>query len=267
MGKRSTGKKRGIQRGVAKHKIRSKPLAANFAGEWKVLGLKESVYFLLGKRCFDFWFYWSEKLYLAPFTRTATGQYVPLDRGSKLAHNFAWFLMFLILLHKSWGLAVILLYEELKVETFMCISHFLACFIPFCISFGTILRPQETMDLLNSWPHILSCLKELRKNVPSPFDDVSLACKLMAVLVVTQGAAASAALFSLAFSSLPTTYFCTAERLGLVPEGLLRRFLWQLIFFPLECATYFPPMIIASLSGSIILIIVGIYRIYTMELK
>ena len=75
------------------------------------------------------------------------------------------------------------------------------------------------------------------------------------------------ALFSLAFSTLPTSYFYAAEKLGILPDGLLPRFVQQLIVFPLEYASYFPPTIIASLSGCSMLIIVGTYRIYTRELR
>ena len=159
-----------MQRGIAKHKIRSKALKGTEGGR-TLLGIEETVYFSLGKRCFDFWFYWSDKLYLAPFKRTATGQYVPLHGRRKLIHHFTWCLMFLILLHKAWGLAAILLYEELKIETFMCIALFLVYFDPFCISLGVVVRPKETMALFNSWPVLLSCLEQLRHDIPSPFDD------------------------------------------------------------------------------------------------
>ena len=268
MGKRSTGRKRGIQRGIVKHTIRSKRLQQGKSeGERRVFGIAESVYFSVGRKCFDFWFFCSEKLYLVPFTRTLTGQYVPLDPKRQLIHYFVWLLQSLMLLHKVWGLGIILMYEELKIETFMSISQFLVCFVPFCISLGTIVRPKETMDLLNSWPFILSCLKDFGKGVSSPFDEVPLALKLITVLLTVNGIAAVASLLSLAFSTLPTCYFPTVERWGLIPEGLLSPFTWQLIFFPLEYATYLPPMLIAPLSGCIMIILMTVYRIYIRELR
>ena len=142
--------------------------------------------------------------------------------------------MFLMLLHKLSGLGIMLCSEELKIQTFMCTSHFLIYWVSFCISAVMVIRPRETMDLLNSFPFILSCLKESRKGVPSQFDDLSAALKIVAVLLATQGIAIAAALLSLAFSTLPTCYFPAAESLGLIPGGLLPRFAWQLIFFPLE---------------------------------
>ena len=266
MGKRSTGKKRGIQRGVARHKIQSKAVKGKETAR-RILGVEESVWFSVGGKCFDFWFYWCEKLYLVPFTRTAGGIYVALDRKSQVIHYFVWFLKFLMLLHKAWGLGTMLVYEELKIETFMCISLFLIYFVSICISLGVVGRPKETMDLLNSWPYILSSLKELRNDVPSEFEDLSEAFELVAQLLASQGVALAAALLSLAFSTLPTCYFPAIESLGLIPEGVLPRFAWQLIFFPLEYATYIPPMLIVPLNTSISLILVGVYRIYITELR
>ena len=267
MGKRSIAKKRGIQRGVAKHKIRSQPLTDKPTYTRRILGIEESVYFSLGKRCFDFWFFGSDKLYLTPFTKTGNGQYVPLDAKAKFGHYSAWFLMFLILVHQLGGVALIVLCDELKIETIICITLFLTHLMPFCFSFGTIFRPEETMDLLNSWSVILSCLKEVRGDVPSAFDDLSVALKLISGLLMTQLVAIIAALFSLAFSTLPTCYFPVMESVGLIPEGLLPRFAWQLLLLPLEYATALPAVLITALTGTIILIAVAVHRIFLSELR
>ena len=156
-----------------------------------------------------------------------------------------------------------LFYEELEMETFMCMSQFLVYLVPFCVSLGVILRPKETMDLLNSWPLLFQSVKEVRDDVPSPFDNLSAALEVIATLVSTQVIALAMALLSLAFSTLPTCYFPAMENLGLISDGVLPRFGWQLIFFPLEHATYFPPMLISPLAGGIVLVLTGVYKIYT----
>ena len=220
----------------------------------------------MGKKCFEFWFYSCSKPYLVPFTRTPDGKYIPLDRKSKLIHHFVWFVKLVMLLHKLVGLASMLLYEGLKMETFMCTSHFLIYLVSFSISLSMIGRPMETMDLLNGFPLMLSCLKGHRRGV-TMFDDLSASFKLIAVLVVTQGIALPAALLSLTFSTLPTCWFPTAESLGLIPDGLLPRLAWQLIFFPLEYATYLPPMFSASLAGSLLGITVGVHKMVGHEIR
>ena len=222
MGKRSTGKKRGIHRGVAKHKIKSKAVKGKEGGQ-TIFGIGESVYSSLGRKCFEFWFYWCSKLYLIPFARTEDGEYVPLDTKSTIVHYCVWFVKFLVLLHKVVGTGTILLRGELTIETFMCTSHLLIYIVSFCNSLAMIARPKETMDLLNGWPFILTCLTELRGSTPSQYDDLSTSLKIMAVFVTAQVIVLTAALLGLAFSTLPTCLFPTVESFGLIPEGLLPR--------------------------------------------
>ena len=266
MGKRFAGKKRGILLGVAKYKIKSKALKPK-QGKRTVLGFGESVYVAFGRKSFEFLFYCCGKLYLAPFTRTESGEYVPLDRKSKLIHYFVWLVMFLTLLHKIVVLAMMLLFAELKTEAFICASQLLVYFISFGVSLGMIARPKESMDLLNSWPYILSCLKEVRGDRPSQFDDVSASLKLIAVVLAPQAIALAGPLLSLVYSSIPTCYFPMAESLGLIPDGLLPGFAWQLIFSPLEYITYLPPTLSAPLTGSIGLTFIGVLRIVGHTLR
>ena len=211
-----------------------------------------------------FWFYSSTVLYLTPFTRTAHGQYNLRDHKSMIAHYFVGFIMLLMFLQKTCGLGTLLLYDELKIETFICAANFLVYYVSFSLSLVMLVRPKETMDLLNSWPLILHCLKQ---PIPTQYDDLSEAFKLIALLTVTQGVALSAAMCSLIFSTLPTCYFPVAERLGFIPQGLLPRFAWQLLFFPPEYATYIPPMLSAPLALSMLLILIGVFRTYSYRLR
>ena len=145
--KKRTSKTRVIQREGAKHKIQSRYPALE-EGKLRVLGMEESVFFATGRICFDFWFYCCDKLYLAPFRRTNSGEYVPLDQRSYRIHCAVWATQFLLLLHKSWSLGAMLFYEELKVETFMCVSLFLVSFLCFCLSLGVTKRNNGHVEQL-----------------------------------------------------------------------------------------------------------------------
>ena len=94
-----------------------------------------------------------------------------------LIHYCVWSIMFLMLLHKTVGLVIIFFREELNIRTFMCTCLFLIYLSAFCVSLGMIAKPTETIDRLNSWPFILSCLKEFRDNDDdlSVYDDLSTA--------------------------------------------------------------------------------------------
>ena len=267
MGKKSTGRKRGIQRGVGKHKIQSKAVGAR-PGEDGFLGIGRSVYFALGLKCFELLYRGTEFFHLVPFKRNANGEYVPLDLKQKIWHYAALSLGSVLMLQKAWGTVELLLFEELKIQTFMCISLFLIYLVAFMIGLGIWARPQETMDLLNSWPKILACLAEIREGPPPmPFDDMSSALKIMTVFLVTQGIAFAAGLLSLIMSNLPICFFPMAEKYGLIPEDVMPRFAWQLVFFPLEYFSYIPPMFIAPFSGGILLTLMGVLKIYLEEVR
>ena len=149
----------------------------------------------------------------------------------------------------------------------MCACHFAVYFLSFCMALVLIAKPMETMDVLNSFPLVLSCLKELGTDLPTQYDEPPFAMKLIFLLGLTQGTALSAAMISLAFSTLPTCYFPTAERLGLIPDKVLPPFAWQLIFFPLEYATYLPPMLSAPFAGSTLFIVIEVCRLYLHNLR
>ena len=268
MGKNgSTGKMCGIERGVAKHRIRSES-GKGEGSERLVFGIQDTVYFSMARKCFEFWFHTCTMLYLTPFTRTTSGKYVQRDRKGTLAHFLVWLIKLVMLLHKLWGLGTLLLYDDLKIETFLCACQVLTYLNSFSMGMVMLVRPKETMDLLNSWTLILFCLKQCGKAEPTQYDELSEALKVICLLTVTQGAALASAMFSLIFSTLPTCYFPTAERLGLLPNNcMLPRFVWQLIFFPLEYAAYLAPMLCAPFGFSMLLIFIGVCRIYTNELR
>ena len=139
---------------------------------------------------------------------------------------------------------------------------------PPILSLGVLVRPEETVDLLNSWPQILSCIQEIRREPPrlSSFDEVSTSVKTVDVLLVSQGIALVAAVITVITSNLTACLFPLVKRLGIIPEGILPHFGWQLLFFPLEYLTYIPPMFITSLSGAILMVLVGVLKLCMQEL-
>ena len=211
---------------MAKYKPRSrKPWEGSEDGERTVVfGISQSTLCSIAGKYFELWFYCCRKLYLAPFTRTAAGEYVPVDRKSKLIHYLVWSIVSLMFLHKLGGLGTMLYQaEELKLEIFIGTSQVLIYLLSFCFSLVMITKPSETMDVLNSWPSILSCLKEVRgtEGAPSQFDNLSGALYIIGGCMIGQRIPSMATLSNLAFSALPTCYFGTAEVLGWVPKALL----------------------------------------------
>ena len=112
----------------------------------------------------------------------------------------------LSMLHKLSVTAERILFEELNVITFMCISGTFVYFVPWCMSLGITLRWKETMGMLNSWPMILACLETRRQRGTkrkAQFGNLSLALKLIALAVTVLIVVLAAASLSILFKNLP----------------------------------------------------------------
>ena len=177
----------------------------------------------------------------------------------------------LIMFHKLAVSAERVLFEELNVITFMCISGTFVYFVPSCMSLGITLKWQETVDMLNSWPRILACLETRRQRGTkrkAQFGNLSLALKLIALAVTVPIVVFAAVSLSILFKNLPVCLLPLAKGVGIVPKGeVLPYFTWQLIFFPLEVATAVPPLAAAGFSAGIMFIGVGVFKIYLDEVR
>ena len=122
MGKRSNRRRRRIQRGVGKHKIKTKPLEIN--GCETIFGIEKSAFFHVGAKCFEILYQGSVFFQLVPFRRiTTSGQYIPLNWKQKVGHYSVLCLGFVILLQKTLGTLDLLLFEELKIHVHQPIHH------------------------------------------------------------------------------------------------------------------------------------------------
>ena len=267
---RATWKKRGIQqRGVGKHKIPAQAIDLQNRDNSNFLGIYKSSIVDFGAKGFDFLFRGCVYFHVVPFRRDASGRYVPLDWKQKVVHYTVVSLWIVLTAQKPFAILNMLLYEEVRIETFICVSLFLVHFVAFMISFGVLARPSETMDVLNSHPQILSCINEVihGKSRLSPFHDISASLQVMAVVLVTQFIAFGTAIISLIWSHLPVCFFPMAEKAGLIPAGVLPRLAWQLVFFPQEYLAYLPPMFIAPFTASIIIAELGVLKLYLQDLR
>ena len=268
MAKKSNGKKRGIQRGVGKHKIQSRPTDSAAQHGKKYLDVSGIGFAELGRKCFELTFRGAEYFCLAPFTRTLNGEYVPLDLRQRTRHYVALSIVYALTLQKTWGTLEMVISEELRLETFMCISLYLVWSAPSMVCLGIWARPQEAMDLLNSWPKILSCLEEIEgETAPSPFDSNSASVKAIGLNVALQGTAVAAGLVTIIFDNLPICFLQVGNRFGLIPDGILPHFWWQLIFSPLEHFIHVAPMLCTGFTVGILVISLGVLKVYTGKLR
>ena len=268
MGKRSTGRKRGILRGVGKYKIKIPRLTEQ--NELSIFEVNKSFIAVMGAKGFELFFKTSVFFHLVPFRRTESGKYVPLTRKQKMAHVAVLFVGFAFATHKTLAALEMLLLEGMTAETFICVCVFLLYLAPMLISLGVWAQPEETMDLLNSWPYVLPCVQEIRGEglpVLSPFEDVNTTLKIMSSVLVTLVIVPGAGLMAVFMNNLPVWLLPLAQRLGLIPPNLLPPIGWKLLFMPLEYLTLIPPLMMGCFTVAILFVLVGNLKLYLQELR
>ena len=237
----------------------------------KFFGVKHELIFWAAEECFTTLSRLCSALCIVEFKQNASGGYVRYSRPRRWIHYGMLAMLNLSMLHKLVVSAERILFEELNAITFMCISGTLVYFVPWCISLGITLKWQETMDLLNSWPMILTCLETRRERGTkrkAQFGNLSLALKLIALAVTVPIVMFTAASLSILFENLPVCLLPLAKGVGIVQEpGVLPHLMWQLIFLPLEVAVAMPPLTAAVFSVGIVFISVGVFKIYLDEIR
>ena len=252
--------------------IHSGSRAASVAANYPTFfGVKHELIFGAAEVCFTTLSRLCGALCIVEFKQNASGGYVRCSRPRHWIHYGMLVMLNLSMLHKLAVSAERILFEELNMVTFMCISGTLVHFIPWCICLGITLKWKETMDVLNSWPMILACLETRRQRGTkhkAQFGNLSLALKLIAVAVTVPIVVFAAASLSMLFNNMPVCLLPLAKGVGIVPErGVLPHFMWQLIFFPLEVAVAVPPVAAMGFSAGIMFISVGVFKIYLDEVR
>ena len=236
----------------------------------QLLGIKQGLIFRVAERCFTVLNDLSSALCIVEFQQTISGRYVQCSRLKSWIHFGVIALLNLSMFHKVFVTAKRVLFEELDVTTFMCISTSLAYVGPWFLSLAIMCKPKETRDTLNAWPTILSGLEARckRRNRKAQFEDLSLALKLIALFTVVVAVALIMALISIIFVDLPVCLLPLAKTAGIVKDdGTLPHFVWQLIFFPLELALVTPLVVAAGMSVAIAFISVGVLKIHLDEIR
>ena len=252
--------------------IHSSSRAASVAAhEPKFFGIKHELIFWAAEECFTTLSRLCSALCMVEFKQNASGGYVRCSKHRRWIHYGMLAMLNLSMLHKFVVSVERILFEELNMVTFMCISGTLVYFVPWCMCLGITLKWKETMDMLNAWPMILACLETRRQRGTkrkAQFGNLSLALKLIVLTAAVSVIVLAAASLSILPIRLPVCLLPLAQGMGVVPQGgVLPQFMLQLIFFPLEVALAVPPLAAAGFSAGIIIISVGVFKIYLDEVR
>ena len=259
MPKRASGRKKGIRRNISRHRVGSKKRSDGEDGE------NRSKYFYYAQKCYEFTFAASRKFRLMGLTRTSSGQYVLSGRKDQILHCITIVLYLAVSYRNTMQAMTVILNEDLGAKSFLCLSQAAIFFIPLYMSVGVVLRPKETVDLLNSWSYV--SIETDSGTKFHPLNDMSASLKVIAAFTCCYGITTGTGFISTVRSDLPMCVFPTLERFGLIPEGILPRFAWQILVVPVEWILYVSPMAVAHFGACILFMGNGEIQIYMEPLK
>ena len=193
-------------------------------------------------------------------------RYVRGNLKRRLYHYMVTTLILASLIHKFWHF-VTRFYEQESpdVETFMCMSLFMIHFVGWCNSLGLVYRPQETIQLMNTWKNLVESFDDSGET--STYDDINSSLEILICVPLMAGVGLANGVVSLLFSNLPVSMYPMSKAAGLIPDLGIHPFFWQLAFFPMELILGSIAMFNAGFGGMVLQESIGVQRVCMTILK
>ena len=212
-------------------------------------------FYKLVEKLFNFYTKANCTLCLAPFSLSEDGKLEHCSRKKLWIHYSVLFLLLLSTLHKLVVSITLISSGKLDTSTLMCAATFLFYMVPACVSCSFLILTDETIDLINGWPKILSYYPNedgaalpLVANSKTAICVFIIAFKAQAVTVCVSG-------FSFVFRKLPVTMVAVAQDVGLIPvTSGIPRIIWSLVFLPLEFIMIATPLLMVTWGGMILML-------------
>lgn len=159
MPKKSSGNKKGIRKGIPKHKLRPKAPDQNAVVSDEKSD-QEKLLSKLGRTSYDTIFRSCEYFHLISYRRLENGS-IAIMRDNKhlYIHYLVISLLTIHLVCISYVLIWELLFTPVGMYTLLCVTNFLVYSASGSIFLVATFNSQEIVDNLNSWPQFLSCAK------------------------------------------------------------------------------------------------------------
>ena len=270
MVKKTNSKRRGIRRGVQRHKIRAGRVKADGSTLLKLLhatGIDGHQVAQAADLCVGAVNKVCTRLCFIPLETLSKGQYKDVPLWKRRIH---WFLAshFIIFVIYKFGITMyVVVCEDLSAVTFMSACSTVALALGVTASSGTSVSTAEAKDLLNIFGTFSRTIHDSDERKLKVLDSVPLCLKLIAITFLTLCAALNAAAFCLVYDDLLVCVFPILKKLGFIPETSLPVILWQIAFYPVEVLTLLPPMLNTAFNGHILVTGLGMLRMHADELR
>ena len=268
MVKRNNGKRRGVQRGVEKHKLRCKIEEVgnrDSSEDRKLLGIEVAQIGHFAESCFEL------------LCRISCSTYcLPMEfHGGKLSMLTNWQSLFL---HYTWFAAVwtfavlkttiwfpLLLEHGLTVNTLISLYLLMPCMCSIAFGSGTFFKARETIQLVNVWKVTLESLEERKGRALSGFEDPALAYKVIGITFTGGFSLLGLLGANFIFSDLPVAVHNILPRFGIGCST--NQFLLQIFCLPLECVLQMQPILSAAFGAAVAVTGIDMLKVYYEELR
>ena len=270
MVKKSKPKRRGIPKGVQRHKLRANKVNDTntfFASTLNLVGWNIQQVSYAAETCWNYSVSVCTLLSLIPLVSRDGNKFDYAPIWKRIIHYVLVIFYASFMMYKLAVTVYYITYEDLNLSTFMCGCSFLVLFASLCTASGSSLTTAEMRELLNSWEPVLRSIEETNGKRVEVFGDILVCIKVILLTGLAQCAAMNAAALSLVFADLPVCVFPIMKRLGMIPDNLLPAIAWQMLFYPLELLTLLAPMYATVFNVHTFILGLGIFGFYAETVR
>ena len=169
MVKKTSFKRRGIHRGVQRHKIQANKVTDKVSSLVKLLhtvGMYSKHVYLATKFCTQYTRTVCTAFCIVPIQKSSRGQYKHLPLWKRNAHYVFAFLYLFFLIYKIYVTIRMVIIEGLTGATFICVCSMIASATGMSASLGTSWSTTEALGVLNSFEPV-SRMNPLERNSDS----------------------------------------------------------------------------------------------------
>ena len=254
--------RRGIQRGVQKHRIRMSELEHDGTGSSKRILIS-----YVARLCWSYLAKVCCSLNLLALQQSPDGYWI-LCSVKRLLIHYLILAIGLGLLVRNCVVSIHRLgHYGADTITIMCLANLVLCLIYSSATLGSTWSAVETKDVLNSWRSSLRYIEEVTGEKVSCFDSKADNMKVIGCAYIYNVGPLDMALFGIFIDNAPTTCFESLRYVGMVPENPLPDFVWRLLLSPLDLILVLGQAYTAAFSVITLAVCGGIIRLYCNQMR
>lgn len=265
--KRGNGKRRGINAGVEKHRIRSKMSTTELKSKGHgggICGIRATQISTLGEGSFTLIQCLCCFLRMLPMEYSSRGQLVMTGDWKRLGILYG---MIAVLVASAVYKTItipLLAQNGLTVETILCLFMLLAYLVGGTAVALNNWKAEETLQLVNSWRYTIACLQgATERQVVSPFESLSVSMRVIVSSSAVPATTLGLSLVVLVFPALPTSMHNAALlRPLLMYFGEDWSFLFRLACLPFESLLLLLLTLHIAFLANTFIVGIGTMRIY-----